>query len=101
MAYVPEILVTAGGGVALGLFFFGGLWFTVQRLGSARRPALLMLGSLAARLAVCLPCFILAARGGQLGRLLLFTAAFLATRLALTRRLGPGGAAAATTVADK
>lgn len=32
-------------GIALGLFFFGGLWFTVSRLATARHPAMLALAS--------------------------------------------------------
>lgn len=32
-------------GVTLGVFFYGGLWFTVRRLPVARHPALLALAS--------------------------------------------------------
>ncbi|RJQ45043.1 MAG: ATP synthase subunit I [Gaiellales bacterium] len=101
MADVIRILLLIAGGTALGLFYYGGLWYTVRRLPGARNPALLTLGSLATRLAVCLPCFYLAARGGQWLRLLVFAAAFLAARQALTLYLGPGSrAAAARTVSE-
>lgn len=42
---VAEILRSAAGGVILGLLYFGGLWWTVQRLPVARSPALLAAGS--------------------------------------------------------
>lgn len=44
----------AGGaaGVVLGGLYFGGLWITLTRVGSARRPGLLLVGSYALRLAV-------------------------------------------------
>ena len=89
MAGVTELLLWAAAGAVLGLLYFSGLWYTVRRLGRARNPALLVLGSYVGRLAVCLPCFFLAARGGQWGRLLVFTAAFLVVRLVLILRLGP------------
>jgi F1F0 ATPase subunit 2 len=44
------ILVLAGGaGVLLGAFFFGGLWWTVRRGLSSKRPAFWFLGSLLLR----------------------------------------------------
>lgn len=39
-------------GACLGLVFFGGLWWTTQRLFSARQPGLLLAGSLLARLVI-------------------------------------------------
>ena len=41
-------------GVALGLFFFGGLWWTVKKGLASPRPALWFLGSLLLRSAVVL-----------------------------------------------
>jgi F1F0 ATPase subunit 2 len=32
-------------GIALGLLFFGGLWFTVKKITTAKKPSLLFLGS--------------------------------------------------------
>jgi F1F0 ATPase subunit 2 len=40
------------GGILLGIVFFGGLWWTVQRIVSSTQPALLVLGSLLLRTAV-------------------------------------------------
>jgi len=39
-----------GAGVALGLFFFGGLWLTIVRLPKAHHPAVLALASFWIRL---------------------------------------------------
>jgi len=39
-------------GVALGWWFFTGLWWTVRRLPASRHPAALALGSLLLRMAV-------------------------------------------------
>ena len=39
-------------GIALGILFFGGLWITVQRGLVSKRPTLLFLGSLIARIGI-------------------------------------------------
>lgn len=44
-------------GFALGAVFFGGLWWTVQRAVSSRRPALLFFGSLLLRMSIVLAGF--------------------------------------------
>ena len=46
------LALAAIGGLALGLFFFGGLWWTVRRGVTSRHPALLFTGSLVLRLGV-------------------------------------------------
>ena len=55
-------------GFLLGAFFFGGLWWTVQRGLSSRRPALWFLGSLLLRTGISVAGFYLAS-GGHLERL--------------------------------
>ena len=49
-------------GLVLGAFFFGGLWWTVSRGVSARRPALWFLGSLLVRMGLALAGFYFVAR---------------------------------------
>lgn len=39
-------------GAALGVFFFGGLWFTVQKLVNTKTPGLLFLGSFILRMSI-------------------------------------------------
>ncbi len=50
------VLAWLAGGV-LGAFFFGGLWWTVRRGLSSRRPALWFLGSLLVRMTIALTGF--------------------------------------------
>lgn len=51
------MLAAVLGGVMIGLLFFGGLWWTVQRGVTARRPALLFLGSLLLRMSIAVGGF--------------------------------------------
>lgn len=50
-------------GVALGIIFFGGLWFTVKKSINAKLPALLLSGSLFFRIAVTMLGFYLIGAG--------------------------------------
>jgi len=52
------------GGLALGAFFYGGLWFTVQRLPGTAHPVLFILGSYWLRLFGVLAAFVFLARQG-------------------------------------
>jgi F1F0 ATPase subunit 2 len=49
-------------GLALGLFFYGGLWFTVRSLATVRHPGLWTVGSFWLRTAVVIAAFVLIAR---------------------------------------
>lgn len=44
-------------GILLGVFFFGGLWWTARRIPFARRPSMLVLFSFFARAAVVMAGF--------------------------------------------
>ena len=74
-------------GVGLGLWFFGGLWWTVNRLPQARRPALLFAGSFFVRTAGVVAGFYFIA-GGGLMPVAICMIGFIMTRMFLTRRLG-------------
>lgn len=77
------LLLVASMGFLLGLIFFGGLWWTVQRMLHSARPALWMLGSLLLRMSIALYGFWLI--GGQdWKRMLACLAGFLIARLLLT-----------------
>jgi len=74
-------------GFLLGAVFFGGLWWTVQRGLSSRRPALWFLGSLLFRTSIAVAGFYFAA-GGHWERLLICLFGFFTMRrivLRLTR----------------
>ncbi|RXA16584.1 ATP synthase subunit I [Methanosarcina sp. MSH10X1] len=74
-------------GFLLGAFFFGGLWWTVQRGLSSRRSALWFLGSLLLRTGIAVAGFYFAS-GGHWERLLICLLGFFVMRsivLRLTR----------------
>jgi F1F0 ATPase subunit 2 len=71
-------------GIVLGIFFFGGLWMTVQRLPSARHPATLALGSMVIRMATVLAGFLLLSRGRWQNTLAILLG-MMTARLAVTR----------------
>jgi F1F0 ATPase subunit 2 len=77
-------------GMVLGLFYFGGLWFTVKRLPFATRPAILTLCSYLARLGVTLPGFYLL-MDGSWQRLLAVMFGFMVMRIVLVRLWKPVG----------
>lgn len=70
-------------GVALGLLFFGGLWWTVRKCLASERAGAWMLGSLLLRMGIALGGFYLVS-GGQLQPLLACIAGFFIARLAVT-----------------
>ena len=72
------------GGVLLGAIFFGGLWWTVRKGGSAKQPAFLFLGSLLLRTGVALAGFYFIGRD-HWERLLVCLLGFFMARLFVTR----------------
>ena len=84
---LPLILAFATG-IALGGWFFGGLWVTVRRIPTTASPALLAFGSFWLRLAVCAIGFYVV-MGGQWERLLVCLCGFLSMRHVLVRHWRP------------
>ena len=77
----PLILVLAlATGALLGTIFFGGLWWTVQKGVSSKRPALWFFGSLLLRTSIALVGFYFIARG-HWERLLVCLLGFVIARL--------------------
>ena len=74
-------------GIMLGFFYFGGLWLTLKRLHKSNQPALLTIGSLLGRSAVCLFGFYLIS-GSGLEVLFLSLAGFVLSKIALIHRFG-------------
>lgn len=83
---LPNILAAAGTGLLLGLAFFRGLEFTVNRLVGARHPVAWMLGSLALRFGLVLAGIYLVARLGGWPGVIAATAGFTLARAMATRR---------------
>jgi F1F0 ATPase subunit 2 len=77
-----------GAGLVLGVFFFGGLWWTVRKGLSSAQPALWFLFSLLLRIALTLAGFYLVA-AGDWRRLLACLAGFIAARFLVTHLAAP------------
>jgi F1F0 ATPase subunit 2 len=84
--------LSIGVGLALGLFYFGGLWFTVQKISSSRHPALLTMASFLVRSAAVLLVFFFV-MDGHIERLAALMIGFLVSRQILVARLRPQRAA--------
>lgn len=80
MAY----LTAAIAGLMLGIFYFGGLWLTVQKLGQTNRPALFVMGSFILRSGLVLAGFYLVSNG-RIELLAICLAAFLISRFLISR----------------
>lgn len=89
VSQILEHALVLAAGMLTGIFYFGGLWLTVRRVISARRPALLMLASFAVRTGIALTLFYFIMAGSWL-RLVVSMAGFLIMRQILTWVLGPG-----------
>lgn len=85
-----HLLLAFAAGVALGLVYFGGLWWTVRRLRDWRRPQTMLLLSFVARTAIVLPAFVGLALAGALP-LVVALVGFLAARFALQARVARMG----------
>lgn len=84
---MTDVLALAVGlvaGAVLGLVFFGGLWWTTQRLATSPRPGLLLSVSLLVRVVVLAAGLLLLAQIGG-GPLLLGAVGLVAARIGLTR----------------
>ena len=86
VAWFPALVA----GLLAGTLYFAGLWWTVRRLNTSRRPSLLMAASFALRAALAAGVFYLVGKGHG-DRLLVCLAGFLLARWLITRRIRPHG----------
>jgi F1F0 ATPase subunit 2 len=86
MSNILALALALVAGAFLGVFFFGGLWWTVQKGVASARPALWFLGSLLLRTSVILTGFYFVSQGhwSRLGVSLL---GFLIARVIVVKRL--------------
>jgi F1F0 ATPase subunit 2 len=84
MSEATGILAAALAGMLLGVFFFGGLWWTVRKTLSSPQAALWFTGSFLARTAVTLIGFWFVAQGDW-RRIAGCVAGFLSARLFVVR----------------
>lgn len=71
-------------GIALGAFYFGGLYFSIKKLTEVKYPRLLMLISWVFRMLVLLGVFLYVARGG-FQQILLALLGLMLMRLVITQ----------------
>jgi F1F0 ATPase subunit 2 len=86
MSDTPALALAFLAGVLLGTFFFGGLWWTVQKGIVSERPALWFLGSLLLRTGLLLAGFYFVSQG-HWSRLVASLLGFLIARLVVVKRL--------------
>jgi len=84
----PYLILSLLFGGLMGLLFFGGLWWTVQRLVESNRPYLLSVASFMVRTAVVMAAFYLLLAAGW-PHLLAALIGFWVARTILARKLTP------------
>jgi F1F0 ATPase subunit 2 len=82
MSYV----LAFGAGMILGLLFFGGLYITIQKIETAKNPALIMILSFMIRMAVLVVAFYFIAQSGY-KEVLFALAGVIITRFVMTFRM--------------
>ncbi len=84
MTDISALLLAWIAGIAFGSIFFGGLWWTVRKGLSSKRPALWFLASLLLRTSIVLAGVYFVAQG-RWQRMLLCLLGFVTARVAVTR----------------
>ena len=82
----PQIFLLFLAGMGFGLFYFGGLWLTLQKLAHQRSWTLWLGISFILRLAVVLSGFFLLMQGNWL-KLVALTTGFIVTRIVMIKRI--------------
>ena len=88
-----SLIISLIAGLLLGLFFFGGLWWTIRKSLGSRQPALWFIGSLLLRTTLVVAGFYFIG-GEQWPRLLSGLFGFIMARLLVTRLTRPAPEAA-------
>jgi len=84
MNEIMMLMLVLLSGVLLGAIFFGGLWWTVQKVVLSQWSAFWFISSLLLRMSITLAGFYFVARG-SLERMLLCLLGFVIARLIVTR----------------
>ncbi len=85
LALVSALVLPLLAGVLLGMFFFGGLWWTIRTGVSSKQPAALFFFSLLLRTGIALAGFYFVARGDW-RRVLACLLGFILARILVTWR---------------
>jgi F1F0 ATPase subunit 2 len=89
MNEIESVILACVAGVLVGIFFYGGLWWTVQRGLRSSWPALWFVGSLIVRTSITLFTFYLVSDGHWL-RLLFCMVGFTVAGKIITRTFSTG-----------
>ena len=84
---ISHLIFAFAVGAVIGVFFFGGLWWTVRRLGTAQRPGLLTLSSFFVRMGFALAALYFL--GGEWDRIMAALCGVVVVRVVMVRRLRP------------
>ena len=79
-----SLVFALAAGILLGIFFFGGLWWTVRKGVLVKRPALWFFGSMLLRMSIVLPGFFFIL-GNDWKRLVAGLLGFIVARLIVMR----------------
>ena len=83
MNEILYMIVALISGLALGVIFFGGLWFTVRKTVASTKPALWVFGSFLFRMSITLIGFYYISQG-NFQRLIICLIGFVAARFIVT-----------------
>ena len=89
MMIIPDISLLAfslAAGILAGLFFFGGLWWTVRKLASTRQFKLVLFSSFVIRTLVLLIILYLGC-GGDIIRIACYMVGFIIVRTVMIRKI--------------
>lgn len=89
MNEIMNLILFLIAGAGMGFFYFGGLWWTVNRLAHSRKPHLLVFTSFFIRSGVCLAGLFWVARDGQWKNIIASILGLLAVRWILIRQWKP------------
>lgn len=86
-------LLAVIGGLIAGGIFFGGLWWTVQRIAQSNRPTVLVLGSMVVRLLLAMGVFYgVMALTRHIAYLGIALVAFIGVRMVMSNQIRPKAA---------
>jgi F1F0 ATPase subunit 2 len=85
---VSTLVLALAAGMVIGLFYFGGLLWTLERLPQSKNPSLLMLSSFLFRTGAATVCFYII-MGNRWERVVVSLLGFVVVRMVLVRRLKP------------
>lgn len=89
MNEIVKVMIFFFAGAGIGIFYFGGLWWTLRRLSRSRNPHWLTLGSFLLRSGFCLAGLFWIAREGRWELMVSSLLGIIGARWAMVRLLSP------------